>query len=192
MMKKLIATLLALMMCLGCAASLAQQSHAKEDYIGYWRLEDLSLMGYEVTAEELGRKGFVSFHEDETVIVSLAEGEFFTALASYAGGACTLKLANADSPVIIGDDGRLSFNLVKDDVSMTLTFAREAYPQLPADIAAMVGSWEMTVAKLGSRSIPAAELFDSDCAVYPDGHGIITADGDRMPFRLVMEGNSVS
>lgn len=192
MMKKLIATLLALMMCLGCAASLAQQSHAKEDYIGYWRLEDLSLMGYEVTAEELGRKGFVSFHEDETVIVSLAEGEFFTSLASYAGGACTLKLANADSPVIIGDDGRLSFNLVKDDVSMTLTFAREAYPQLPADIAAMVGSWEMTVAKLGSQSIPAAKLFDSDCAVYPDGHGVITADGERMPFRLVMEGNSVS
>lgn len=56
MMKKLIATLLALMMCLGCAASLAQQSHAKEDYIGYWRLEDLSLMGYEVTAEELAAR----------------------------------------------------------------------------------------------------------------------------------------
>lgn len=184
-MKKLLAILAALLLCLGCCAAFAQTG--LEEYTGYWKLETITLLGYEMTADEFDRVGFTSIHEDGMVVLSIAEGEFFTTTMHNRNGVCVLESAQGDMPVTIGENGWLRFDLTSEGMTMTLAFSRSTAPEIDPAIAPFVGEWKLEYATLGSMSLSADTLGEYVAHVYEDGYGVILADGDRISFQVEVQ-----
>lgn len=191
MMKKLLLTLLALVMCLGCCAASAQ-SEIPEEYIGYWELDSLKLMGGELSAEDMGREGFAVVHEDGVFIFSIEDGEFASSRLHYADGACQMETVDGYLPLVIDEAGMLGFEMEYEGVTMTMCFKRGTAPEVDARLAPFVGEWKMEYATMLGMTLTEEDLGEFAATVYEDGYGILVTDDDYMAFMLKADANGVT
>ncbi|MBR3764220.1 MAG: hypothetical protein IKK57_06670 [Clostridia bacterium] len=186
-MKKMLALLTALLLVLGCCPAYAGSGHDKADYVGYWEVEMLVLMGVEYPAESLGLNGFMSFREDGTVVLSATGEGFQGSVATYANGGCTIDSNNGSIPVVIDENGRLRWESTMNGIDVSMICVRSQAPAMSAEAAALVGVWEMTSLVLdGASYSDVSGLGRYVVTVYDDGYGVIEAPSSSVLFRIDM------
>lgn len=190
-MKKLLMTLLALVLCLGCCAASAQ-SGIPDEYMGYWDLTSMNFMGIEMSDEALGEGGFALIHTDGMLIFSIDGEQVFTAPLQYKDGVCVMDTLEGELPVAIDDAGLLSFAMEADGMSIKLGYTRGAVPELDARIVPFVGEWRMAYAEIMGITMTEEELGECTAVIYENGYGSIALDGDFMVFAVKADENGVS
>ena len=190
MVKKLLAMLTALMLCAGCCAAFAQGGHEKEDFLGYWQLTEIRLLGMTVSAEAMERKGFISFHEDDTAVFCLDADVGYNTAVTYADGVAKLD-GEQGVTCVIGADGKLSCTLASDGISLDLVYVRTDYPALPALMASWPGEYELVSVTMGGLSMPSSALAQFDLWVYEDGYGMFTLGNVKASFRMWEENGAI-
>ena len=187
MMKRMLALLTALLMVLACCPASARAGHDKADYLGYWTMEQISLLGMTFDAQSQGLDGFMSFHEDNTVVLSGTGNAFEGSIATFANGGCTISSANGPIEVVIDADGKLRWEAVMDGVNVSMICVRSQPPEIPAEAVPMLGMWEMTGITLDGREYAdISGLGRYTVAVYDDGYGIIESPDSRVLFHFGM------
>ena len=186
-MKRMLALLTALLLVLGCCPAFARAGHDRTDYLGYWAMEKIILMGMEFDAGSLGYNGFMSFREDDTVVISITGDSFQASEATYADGGCTISSNNGDIPVVIDGEGKLRWESSMDGVDVSMVCVRSQAPELPAAAVPMVGLWEMTGLLLDGTAVSdVSGLGRYTVAVYGDGYGLLESPDSSVLFRLGM------
>ena len=189
-MKKLLALLTALMLCAGCCAALAEGGHGKEDYLGCWKIEQMILKSDGTERNVTNDDGWVIFHEDDTVIISLSYGSYNGAVATYADGGCTLKNKTGPLPVVIGADGKLRMSVTAADGDiLSMCCVRAASPALPGKIAAMTGQWEIEYIIYEGTTVHTKS--DYLFTIYGDSYGLLQGGGSRLFLWMQMENGAV-
>lgn len=190
-MKKLLMPLLALVLCLCCCAAFAQ-SEIQDEFMGYWDLTGMTLMGIEMSDDNLSEDGFAAIHEDGMLIFSIDGKQLFTTQLQVKGGVCMMETLKGDLPVTIDDEGLLSFAMEADGVSLALRFARGAAPMLDAQIVPFVGQWRMEYTEMLGITLTEEDFGECTAAVYDDGYGILVSDGEFMVFTVKADENGVT
>lgn len=180
-MKKLLILLLALL--LGCGMAAAEEAY--EPYTGLWELRTLSLLGREMGAEELGYPVFLSFHDDDTCLLSMGEA-FVVARLQYAKGQCLLQTATEAVPLIVDEQGEMSLSLKSDGLTMTLQLVPgEAEAVLP-ELLPFTGLWTLVRMEVGGTVQTVGANAGFTLQIYDDCAGLLTRlDESADMFRLV-------
>ena len=190
-MKKLLALLTALMLCMGCCASYAQSGHDREDYLGYWKLEELKLMGVTMSAESAGWNGFLSFREDDTVIFCMDDDDFSSSDVVYENGVARLTDANVEMPCVIGADGKIRCSTTFKEMPIEFVYVRTDYPALPAPMADWPGEYELVSVSMGGQSMPTSALSQYEMRIYEDGFGMFSLGKVKASFRMWEEDGAI-
>lgn len=187
-MKKLLAVLLALLLLCGGVAM--AQSAGREAFVGNWELHSITLMGITLERSELSYDVICNIHEDDTVVVAMGES-YFVKRVSYVGNTCVIEDAGDISDLTIDEEGLLCLTLTSDGVAMDMRMQRAAASVPAAEIAPMVGQWELASATIMGMPFGTETLGTVTAAFYPDHYGQLTLDGDVIGAQLFVVNGAV-
>lgn len=192
-MKKLLAILVTLLLCLGCCAALAE-SEVPAEYLGNWKLESISLFGIELGKEDLDYTVIVNIHEDNTIVFAKDENTFAVTQAVYADGVCCILLGEELMPLPLDENGLMNMTLTQDGLKLDMKLARTSeQPAVPAQVAPMLGRWEMDHVDMMGLKLTQEDMGEITVDVYADQYGALAMGEDFIGFRLlVAEDGSVS
>lgn len=188
-MKKVLSLALALMLCIGCFTM--AQAAVKDDYLGYWDLESMTMLGaITLSKEDLDYTVVINIHEDDTLLMAM-DTSFAVAPVEYADGQAYMVSGEEKMPLTIDAEGLLNMPLSVDEITMDLKLARKEAPAVDAAFAPYMGEWNLDHVTLLGLTLTEEEMGAIDLKAYDDGYGVIVMDGDYMAFQLVNEGGTI-
>ena len=191
MMKRRTLTVLlaVLLMLLAGAAAEETPAVSPELFRGNWELYSISLMGVTLNRSELSYNVVCNIHEDDTAAFALGDS-YFVAPVSYEADACLLHEGGEATRLTLDEDGLLCLTMTSDGVKMNLRMQRAAAAVPSAEIAPMVGRWELESAAAMGLNLTGEDTGAVAATIYPDHYGLLELNGELLGLRLQV-GNGV-
>lgn len=184
-MKKLMAMLLSVVLCLGvCSFCAAEEMNP--DYVGAWKLDSVSLMGVSLSKDELDwtsemyiyKNGDCFFIKDDIIAVLPLVPQ---------NGAYIINAGDVVWPLMLNEQGLLELEMAVEGLVMDLTMARNLMPvETDAQCLSFVGDWRLNYVDLLGIQLGEEELGKVDMKIYDSGYGILNMEGVSSAFRLIL------
>lgn len=184
MMRRTLTTLLAaLLMLLAGAAAEEPAADAAALFRGNWELYSISLMGVTLNRSDLSYNVVCNIHEDDTAAFALGES-YFVAPVSYEADACLLHEGSEVTRLTLDEEGLLCLTMTSDGVKMNLRMQRAAASGPSAEIAPMVGRWELESAAAMGLHLTEADVGAVAATIYSDHYGLLELNGELLGLWL--------
>lgn len=189
--KTLAALLAALLMLLAGAVAEETATDAAALFRGNWELYSISLMGVTLNRSELSYNVVCNIHEDDTAAFALGES-YFVAPVSYEADACLLHEGSEVTRLTLDEEGLLCLTMTSDGVKMYLRMQRAAASGPSAEIAPMVGRWELESAAAMGLHLTEADVGAVTATIYPDHYGLLELNGELLGLWLQVGSDGVT
>lgn len=183
-MKKLLTALLAvLLFILGAAYA---QAEGREDFIGYWELDELMSGGRLTERGSLSFNVVISIREDGLLVFSLDDAGFFFEKPVFVpaedgkGWICRFEDDAQITDLVIDETGRLHYALLNGE-RLDVWMIRTQPPENP-----MCGEWTVDHAYRDGQMVPRSGLKDIGLKLEADGFGMLTISDKQAAVRLAM------
>ena len=171
-MKKGLALMLALVMCLAMLPVMAESA----DYLGDWYLKEMAMGEEVIDPSALGMMMTMTVNSDGTVLMVSSYGEVAEEVKGtweLKDGGLTIKEENGTETLFVLQDGLL---VVDSEETGRMTFSREPseVEPLPNPIPAekeadFFGTWELTTVAMGGVTMPASLLSLAQTLIVEEG-----------------------
>lgn len=190
MRKRTLTALLAVLLMLLAGAVAEEAPAGAESFRGNWELYSISLMGVTLKRSELSYNVVCNIHEDDTAAFALGDS-YFVAPVSYEEGACLLHDGSDVTRLTLDEEGLLCLTMTSDGVKMNLRMQRASASEPAAEIAPMVGQWELESATAMGLHLTQEDTGAVSVTIYPDHYGVLQLGGESLGLWLQAENGAV-
>lgn len=182
-MKKLMAILLALVLCLGMCTANAEEK-VDPAYVGAWDIYSVTLFGFTLMKEDLDWTMNLFIYENGDCFMLKDELVAGTKLIK-SGSTYMMQGDGAPYPLVLDENGHLCMEMTTEDMTMDVVMAKTEMVVSPSEkVRAFAGQWKMKYVDLWGMQFTEEELGEVRMTIYESGCGTLSLDGDLTGFRM--------
>ena len=182
-MKKLMATLLALVLCLGLCTANGEEK-VDPAYVGAWDIYSVTLFGFTLMKEDLDWSMNILIYGNGDCF--MLQDELVAGTKVFKSGSTYMMQGNGVSyPMVLDENGYLCMKMTMDGTTMDVVMTKTEMVVSPSEtVRAIAGQWKMKYMDLWGVQLTEEDLGEVRMTIYESGYATLGLDGELSSFRM--------